>query len=226
MKQSKSTGFDFNAITARYDFLNRLLSLNMDLGWRRKMAETIRPGEKTLDLCSGTGDVAKFLIEKDGFVTGADISFGMCLRLKQKMPGLPAVAADALFLPFKAGSFDSVTVAFGIRNFTDIGAGFDEIKRALKKDGRLVILEFTRPEDDLKGLLRKLYLDFVVKKLGGFISGRPEAYQYLASSIKNFMSVSELEIFIRARGFKLLKTTTFFFNSATLFISQKNFNPN
>ena len=221
MKYSKSSRFDFDGITARYDLINRLLSLCLDLGWRRQMAKHISPGQKVLDLCAGTGDVARCLTKKTEDIIACDISHEMCLKLKQKLPQVPAVTADALAIPFRDASFDAVVAAFGVRNFADLKQGFGEIRRILKENGKLVVLEFTRPEKGLSGFLRKHYLSLVVGRLGGLLSGRPDAYQYLASSIMGFMSVAEFETFLRDQGMRLVKTDRLSFNAATLFVSEK-----
>src|SRR2546422_8380457 len=152
----------FTAIAPRYDFLNHLLSLNVDRRWRRtavaRLGWEARPGGVYLDLCAGTLDLAATLARAPGFtgtVIGADFVLPMLLRGRGKAVRARPVGADALTLPFADARFDGAMCAFGVRNLADLDAGLGEAARVLKPGARFVVLEFTTPR---RALLRALYL--------------------------------------------------------------------
>src|SRR5688572_27226810 len=140
----------FDAISPRYDFLNHLLSLNIDVLWRRRAAELCGPAPtRVLDVCSGTGDLALELRRRwKCEVTATDFAFRMLSRAKDKSRGTSGVRfqqADTTRLPFRDGIFDACTVAFGLRNVADTDAGIREMARVVKPGGRIVILDFATP---------------------------------------------------------------------------------
>jgi demethylmenaquinone methyltransferase/2-methoxy-6-polyprenyl-1,4-benzoquinol methylase len=183
----------FAAIAPRYDFLNHLLSLNVDRFWRRaavrRLAWERRPEGTYLDLCAGTLDLAATLGRARGFrgtVVGADFVIPMLARGKGKAPRVRPVGADALTLPFADARFDGAMVAFGVRNLADLDAGLRETRRVLRPGARFVVLEFTTPRF---APLRALYLFYfrrVLPAIGRAVSKHRDAYTYLPESVLDF----------------------------------------
>jgi demethylmenaquinone methyltransferase / 2-methoxy-6-polyprenyl-1,4-benzoquinol methylase len=209
----------FTEIAPRYDFLNHLLSLEQDRVWRARTARRLRPilqqrDACVLDLCCGTGDLA-FALARSGpaQVVGADFSHAMLLRANAKSKthrrdgkrdeGAPAAffEADALHLPFADAPFDLVTTAFGFRNLANYENGLKEIRRVLKDGGTLAILEFTEPPPGLTGDLYRWYCRTVLPRIGGLLSGNPNAYKYLPASVARFFHADELASVMRKAGF-------------------------
>jgi demethylmenaquinone methyltransferase/2-methoxy-6-polyprenyl-1,4-benzoquinol methylase len=201
----------FGTIAARYDLLNRALSLRRDVGWRREAARELPDDSaaRVLDLCGGTGDLAIEIAvrRRAGWVVCCDFCHPMLARAEEKFRrrGLSerctALEADGLHLPFPDGTFDGVTIAFGVRNFADMGAGLRESLRVLRPGGCLVVLEFSRPEVPVLGRLYRLYLASVLPRLGTLGSGREGPYGYLARTISEFPDAPELAGRIREAGF-------------------------
>ncbi|HVR97231.1 MAG TPA: ubiquinone/menaquinone biosynthesis methyltransferase [Thermoanaerobaculia bacterium] len=183
----------FAGVAPRYDLLNHLLSANLDVLWRRKAAAALGlpPGAQVLDLCCGTGDQALAIRQRGGRVAAADFCVPMLAIAHRKFakadsPRPGALAADALALPFPERRFDGATVSFGLRNVADLDESLRQLARVLKPGGRLVVLEPSIPErQPIKGL----YLFYFLKLLpwiGGLISPRGSAYNYLPSSVVHF----------------------------------------
>ncbi len=183
----------FTAIAPRYDFLNHLLSLNLDRRWRRQAVDALdwedHPSGTYLDLCAGTLDLAVELRGRRGFdgcVVGADFAIPMLALGRGKDRRVAAVGADALQLPFADGTFDGCMVAFGIRNLESVDGGLAEMARVVKPGGRVVILEFSLPR---RWPIRPLYLGyfrFVLPHVGRLVSKHTSAYGYLPDSVHAF----------------------------------------
>ena len=184
----------FAAVAPGYDRANRALSLGIDTRWRKRTVRTVAvvPGERGLDVCSGTGDLAFALQRAGANMVGADFCAPMLVRAAGKAGagGGPAprfLVADTLALPFAAHSFDFVTVAFGIRNVSDPVAGLHEMARVTRPGGRVVVLEFSQPRVPLLGAAYRFYFRRVLPRLGAWISGaRNDAYRYLHDSVMAF----------------------------------------
>lgn len=211
----------FTAIAPRYDFLNHLLSLELDRLWRARVARQLRPilqrpDARVLDLCCGTGDLA-FALARAGpaQIFGADFSHAMLVRARAKsanaVRGTPVNAnarvslsffeADALRLPFANASFDLVTSAFGFRNLANYEDGVWEIRRVLKPGGTLALLEFSEPQPGFAGDLYRWYCRKLLPKIGGLFSGHPNAYKYLPASVARFFRPDELAALMSTVGF-------------------------
>ncbi len=185
----------FDNISQHYDFLNHLLSLGIDRGWRKKMVRLIfkiQP-KKILDIATGTAALAIALAKTHpDEIIGVDISEGMLSvgRKKIREKGLSSVIvlkqADSENLPFKDESFDAVTVAFGVRNFENLQKGLAEIYRVLKRNGKLLVLEFSQPTAFPFKQLYCFYFRSILPRLGRVISGHSSAYTYLPESVNAF----------------------------------------
>jgi demethylmenaquinone methyltransferase/2-methoxy-6-polyprenyl-1,4-benzoquinol methylase len=202
----------FGEISRSYDLLNHLLSLNFDVTWRRRAAQeaALSRGQRVLDLCGGTGDLSVALAGAQmppSFVVCCDFSQPMLTlataKFARKRLGdrLTSVEGDALRLPFRDGTFDAITVGFGVRNLADMSVGFREMLRVLAPGGRLVVLEFSRPTGWLLSRLYGFYLKVLVPRLGDGASGRRGPYVYLARSIGDFPAPDLLAGKIREAGF-------------------------
>lgn len=200
----------FDQISPRYDFLNHLLSLNSDVWWRRKAAKLLEGAKRVLDVCSGTGDMALEIHRRWGAeVVGSDFAYRMLeigkLKAEKKSLGdrVRFQQADTLRLPYKDGSFDASTVAFGIRNVVDTERGIREMTRVLRTGGRVVILEFTLPEN---ALLRHGYLAYfgnVLPRIGRMIArSEIDAYKYLPDSVARWPKPEELKTMMERAGLK------------------------
>jgi demethylmenaquinone methyltransferase/2-methoxy-6-polyprenyl-1,4-benzoquinol methylase len=199
----------FSAIAHRYDLLNHVLSGNVDRRWRRALvaAARARAGDAVLDVATGTADVAIEFARRaqPASVTGVDLSPGMLEVGRQKLERaglrdrIHLVEGDALSLPFAGGSFDAVTIAFGLRNLPDYRRGLAEMARVLKPGGRLVVLEFLPPRGAAL-LAYRAYLATFLPLAGRLLSGSGEAYRYLAQSIRGFPPPSQVETLIAGAG--------------------------
>jgi demethylmenaquinone methyltransferase / 2-methoxy-6-polyprenyl-1,4-benzoquinol methylase len=203
----------FDRIAPSYDLLNRVMTLRVDQRWRRRLVRgvALRPGERLLDLCAGTMDVAAEARRQvpGARVVGADFSLQM-LSLGARKTGLPAAQADALRLPFPARAFDAVTVAFGVRNLESLERGLSELSRVLRPGGRLGVLEFFRAESSGSRLVHGAYNRLALPVMGRLLSPDPEAYRYLVASMERFASRPEFEAACAAAGFEAVRGETLF----------------
>ena len=198
----------FTAIAPRYDFLNHLLSLNIDRSWRRRAVRCLAwetyPAATYLDLCAGTLDLAVELGRQPAFagrVIGADFTVPMLARGVGKHEAVVPVGADAEQLPFPDRAFAGCTVGFGVRNLADLDRGLREMARVIRPGGRLVVLEFTTP---VREPIRSLYLWYFRRLLplaGRLISRHREAYSYLPDSVLRFPDPPSFADRMRAAGF-------------------------
>jgi demethylmenaquinone methyltransferase / 2-methoxy-6-polyprenyl-1,4-benzoquinol methylase len=199
----------FTAIAPRYDFLNHLLSFNIDRRWRRQAVAWLnwerKPAGRYLDLCAGTLDLAATLGRQPGFsgaVVGADFALAMLAQGKGKSVRVRSVNADALELPFPDGTFDGAMVGFGVRNLADLDAGLLEAARVLTPGSRFVILEFTTPPRQPMRAAYFLYFRRILPLVGRLVSRHSDAYDYLPESVLNFPEPEVLAVRIREHGFR------------------------
>ena len=191
----------FDRIAPVYDAMNRVMTVGLDLRWRRLAATSVvQPGDRVLDAACGTGDLA--IADRAAgalTVTGLDFSERMLARARRKAPTLEWVVGDLLELPFEAGTFDAATVGFGIRNVSDLERGLAELRRVLRPGGRLAVLEITRPRGLLKPFF-SLWFDRIVPALGRVLPGGA-AYSYLPASVARFPVAEELASMMGRAGF-------------------------
>ncbi len=225
----------FGQIAPWYDFLNHLLSLNIDKRWRDRTARLVPPGPASagpvLDLCTGTGDLAlTYDRATQGAVPviGADFSHEMLLLAAQKAATAGAgdrvkfVEADAQALPFPDDVFQLVTIAFGLRNVTDTDKGLREMVRVTRPGGRIAVLEFSKPRNAVLGRMYGWYFRFVLPLIGQLISrNRESAYRYLPASVLSFPDYDALADRMRAAGLTEVRYEPFTFGVATLYVGVK-----
>lgn len=195
----------FDAVARRYDITNTVLSAGQDRHWRRatRDALTIKPGEAVLDLAAGTAVSTVELARSGAWCVAADFSVGM-LHAGARRP-VPKVAGDATRLPFADAVFDAVTISFGLRNVVNFGAGLQEMARVTKPGGRLVVCEFSTPTVPVFSTLYKEYLMKALPRVARAVSSNPEAYVYLAESIRAWPDQPTLAAGIEAAGWSQVR---------------------
>jgi demethylmenaquinone methyltransferase/2-methoxy-6-polyprenyl-1,4-benzoquinol methylase len=174
----------FDRIAGVYDVMNTVMTAGLHHRWRSRAVDLARvgPGDRALDVATGTGDLAIELAARGASVVGSDFSEGMLARARAKAPDLRWEQADAMALPYADGEFAAATVGFGARNFGDLAQGLREMVRVVRPGGRVVVLEITTPRKPPLSLFYSVWFDRVVPLLGRF----DEAYTYLPSSVKRF----------------------------------------
>jgi demethylmenaquinone methyltransferase/2-methoxy-6-polyprenyl-1,4-benzoquinol methylase len=190
----------FDRITPVYDLMNRLMTLGLDRRWRRMTTEAVvRPGDRVLDACCGTGDLALAAERAGGRVTGVDFSQGMLERARRKSAAIAWVHADVLAMPFPASSFDVVTIGFGVRNVESLENALRELRRVLRPGGSLGCLEITRPRGLLEPFFR-VWFERLVPLAGRLLPGGG-AYSYLPASVRRFPGPGDLAQAMERAGF-------------------------
>jgi demethylmenaquinone methyltransferase/2-methoxy-6-polyprenyl-1,4-benzoquinol methylase len=212
----------FDRIAPVYDVMNRVMTGGLDRRWRRITVEqAVRQGDRVLDACCGTGDLA---IAAHGAgaaeVIGLDFSEEMLERARQKAPELEWVRGDALALPFADESFDAATVGFGIRNVDDLEAGLRELRRVLRPGGRVAILEITTPVGALAAFYG-FWFDRVIPLLGKVLPGG-SAYTYLPASVRRFPRPEALADLLAANGFAEVRFRRFAGGIVALHVGEAN----
>lgn len=200
----------FDAIAPRYDFLNRILSMGIDQGWRRRVIRMLMEGkpERVLDVATGTGDLAIASANAGAQeVIGVDIAEEMLAVGRRKLPAkkltdkVTLQYGDAENLPFEDDSFDGATVAFGVRNFENLDAGLKEMERVLKPGGKLIVLEFSQPSAFPIKQGYSFYSRHILPRIGGWLSGDSGAYRYLPDSIAVFPHGEDFLARMRTAGY-------------------------
>jgi demethylmenaquinone methyltransferase / 2-methoxy-6-polyprenyl-1,4-benzoquinol methylase len=185
-KQPHEVAEMFDGVADRYDRTNTVLSFGQDRSWRKqtRIALDLVPGERCLDLAAGTGVSTEELARSGALVVGADLSQGMLRAGRARRPSVPLLAGDALALPFADASFDAVTISFGLRNVVDTAGALRELLRVTRPGGRVVVCEFSHPTN---AAFRTVYLSYLMRALPAVargVSSNPDAYVYLAESIR------------------------------------------
>jgi demethylmenaquinone methyltransferase/2-methoxy-6-polyprenyl-1,4-benzoquinol methylase len=200
-KQPHEVQAMFDGVAKRYDLTNTVLSFGQDRGWRRatRAALGLTRGQKVLDVGAGTGVSTEELARSGAFAVGADLSVGM-LRAGRSVRDVPLLAGDALRLPFADATFDAVTISFALRNVVDTEAALGELARVTRPGGRLVVCEFSHPTN---AAFRTAYLQYLMRSLptvARSVSSNPDAYVYLAESIRAWPDQEALAARIAGTG--------------------------
>ncbi len=190
----------FDRIAPVYDLMNRVMTAGLDGRWRRLTVRlVVSKGDRVLDACCGTGDLAIAARKTGAEVVGLDFSEPMLERARRKDGSVEWVQGDLLELPFEDASFDAATVGFGVRNIVDLERGLTELHRVLKPGGRVGILEITRPRGPLR-LFYRLWFDALIPLAGKILPGG-KAYTYLPASVRRFPGPDEFAELMCRRGF-------------------------
>lgn len=220
----------FDNISARYDFLNHLLSLGIDKGWRRKVVRLIKAKNPStiLDIATGTGDLAIALSKiPNTQITGLDISAGMLKVGEEKIAKkglnkqITLQLGDSENLPFEDNSFDAITVAFGVRNFENLEKGLAEMFRVLKPGGQVAVLEFSQPTGFPFKQVYRFYFKYILPTIGRMVSKDQSAYTYLPESVDAFPYGSKFLTILGKLGFQSAKARQVTFGVATIYIATK-----
>ncbi len=224
----------YSKIYKRYDLVNRIFTFNMDERWRKITAREclINRPQHVLDLCCGTGDLTVKLAKLangDTEVIGYDFSEPMLdvahRKIEKQHFHVDLVAGDVAKMPFADGFFDSIGITFGFRNLIyeneNRNKHLQEIQRVLKKGGLLVIAESSKPESAFIRFFYNFYLNFIVSKIGGLISGNFEAYKYLVSSSANYLTPDEVTELLYQSGFSKVSYQLYMAGATAIFVVQK-----
>ncbi len=220
----------FNNISAKYDFLNHFLSLGIDKLWRKKAVKMLRSvnPKRILDIATGTGDFAlESLVLKPTQIVGLDISSGMLEhgRVKMKKKGVDHIITmqqgDSEAIPYEDNYFDGLTVGFGVRNFENLEKGLGEMLRVVRPEGKLIILEFSKPKKFPIKQLFAFYSNNIIPILGKSISKDSNAYTYLPESVAAFPEGKDFEAILAKVGYKNITSTLVSGGIATIYAGTK-----
>lgn len=197
----------FNRIAPRYDLVNDVQSFGLHRFWKRRLIRMANPrkGEKALDVCCGTGDITLAIARKGVETIGVDFSPGMLDQARQRSGSAVQatfIEADALRLPFEDAQFDIVTIAYGLRNLEEFEAGLREMARVLKPGGRMLVLDFGKPDNRLWRRLYFAYLGWMVPIFGALFCGDSAAYSYILESLKHYPAQRGVAERMSAMGFR------------------------
>lgn len=214
----------FTRIAMRYDIMNRLMTGGQDIRWRKKVIQLARLDNNAslLDLGTGTGDLARDAFSQfpQAKIIAADFTLEM-MRVGQKTSRLNFSTADALKLPFNDFTFDAVVSGFLMRNVIDLNQALKEQYRVLKKGGRVVILDTTRPKKNILSPFIWLHLHFVIPTLGGLLTGSRDAYRYLPETTEGFVTAEAMASHMAAVGFKKINYQRFMFGTIAIHWGEK-----
>lgn len=211
-EKSKMVGNVFDTVASNYDLMNDLMSFGIHRLWKRVAIESssLRKDSKVLDLAGGTGDMVKLMRDKvgeEGLIVLSDINRSMLEEGRDRLindgvEGINIAQIDAQFIPFEDETFDLITIAFGLRNVTDKEKAMRSMLRALKKGGKLIVLEFSRPTNEIFREIYDVFSFEIIPKIGELIANTEESYRYLAESIRMHPTQEELKTMMEEAGFK------------------------
>ena len=213
----------FDHVAGRYDLTNDVLSLGQDRYWRREVVRAVgaKPRQKVLDLAAGTGTSSVPYASAGAQVVSSDFSLGMLTEGRHRFPALPFVAGDATALPFADDTFDAVTISFGLRNVVDVDGALLEMRRVTKSGGRLVVCEFSHPTWAPFRVVYERYLMRALPPVARRVSSAPDAYVYLAESIREWPDQWALKGIIEANGWQRCTVTNLTGGIAAIHLAQR-----
>lgn len=215
----------FTTIADRYDLITRVLSYGQDARWKRRLVALaeVRPGERALDLASGTGDLACAVAARGARAVGLDLTERMLhhARRRADAAGVAFVTGDMTSLPFPSASFDLVTTGYGLRNVPDLEAALAEIARVLRPGGRLLSLDFNRPSSFVVRAAYLAYLDAVGGALGWLLHRDPDTYRYIPASIRRYPGAAGVADRMIVRGFAPVRVVPLLFGLITLHVARR-----
>jgi demethylmenaquinone methyltransferase/2-methoxy-6-polyprenyl-1,4-benzoquinol methylase len=214
----------FATIADRYDLITRVLSYGQDARWKARLVTlaNVRSGERALDLACGTGDIAFAVAAAGARTIGLDITHRMLQLASGKSRTAGFVTGDMINLPFAAASFDLVTTGYGLRNVPDLDAAIDEIARVLRPGGRLLSLDFNRPESAIVRAAYLAYLTTVGAALGWVLHRDPDTYRYIPASIRRYPGAHGIAARLAARGFTAVRVVPLLFGLMTLHAARRS----
>ena len=211
-EKSKMVDNVFDTVASNYDLMNDLMSFGIHRLWKRVAIESssLRKDSNVLDLAGGTGDMVKLMRDKvgeEGLIVLSDINRSMLEEGRDRLindgvEGINIAQIDAQFIPFEDETFDLITIAFGLRNVTDKDKAMRSMLRALKKGGKLIVLEFSRPTNEIFREIYDVFSFEIIPKIGELIANTEESYRYLAESIRMHPTQEELKTMMEEVGFK------------------------
>ena len=226
----------YQKIYGRYDLVNRIFTFGQDRNWRKKAVEEClgNAPRQVLDICTGTGDLVLELAEVNGNIqfTGYDFSAEMLEKAKEKASAagknIDFIEGNVAEMPFDDNRFDTAGITFGIRNLVYENSNAEkhlaEVHRVLRMNGRLVVLESSKPDSRIWRFFNGIYLQLILPWLGGLISGNLKAYRYLAKSSQNYYSRKEMAAILEQAGFRVIRSRPLFLGSVMLLVAEKQGN--
>ena len=219
----------FSTIADRYDLITRVLSYGQDARWKARLVRmaNVTPGERALDLACGTGDIAFAVADRGARATGLDITHRMLQLARLRAGGSSRggvagfVTGDMTRLPFPSATFDLVTTGYGLRNVPDLDAALAEIARVLKPGGRLLSLDFNRPESAMVRSAYLAYLTVVGSSLGWILHRDPDTYRYIPASIRRYPGARGVADKMQQRGFTHVRIVPLLFGLMTLHLAER-----
>jgi ubiquinone/menaquinone biosynthesis methyltransferase len=216
----------FATIADRYDLITAVLSYGQDARWKAKLVSIadVRAGERALDLAAGTGDIAFAVAAKGAKTVALDLTHRMLQLAQAKSRAASFITGDMTSLPFRSASFELVTTGYGLRNVPDLNAAVDEIARVLKPGGRLLSLDFNRPENAIVRAAYLSYLTIVGATLGWLLHRDPDTYRYIPESIRRYPGARGVADRLAARGFDHVTVIPLLFGLMSLHVAQRSLN--
>ena len=218
-KEPQTIRLLFTRIANSYDLTNHVISLGLDVVWRRKFARLFRERKRIADVCCGTGALAPVL--GDRIIAGLDFTHAMLKVAQQRYPGTRLVEGDAQHIPFAGGSFDAAVIVYSIRNIPDVPQALWELHRVLQPGGLLGILDFGTPRGKVLEMLYRLYFQRIMPFLGSFVAGDRASYHYFVRSVLNFPKRDAFLDMMRAAGFKNCRYEQYTLGAALVYLGEK-----
>ncbi|MEO7134110.1 MAG: ubiquinone/menaquinone biosynthesis methyltransferase [Vicinamibacterales bacterium] len=214
----------FATIADRYDLITAVLSYGQDARWKARLVSiaAVRNGERALDLAAGTGDIAFAVAARGARTVALDLTHRMLQLARAKSRAASFITGDMTILPFRSASFDLVTTGYGLRNVPDLNAAIDELARVMKPGGRLLSLDFNRPENAIIRAVYLAYLTIVGATLGWILHRDPDTYRYIPESIRRYPGARGVADRLDSRGFDRVTVIPLLFGLMSLHVADRS----